>query len=107
VRLSFISPIGRERDVGILNVVIGIIVLIVAVWIAIFGGVGALLSRSRGGSGTAGLAWGTLLGPVGWLIVLWVTRRSAGLAAKVVAPPLESDSAWTLADPGNSDPWGD
>ena len=92
---------------GILNVVIGIIVLIVAVWIAIFGGIGALLARSRGGSGTVGLAWGALLGPIGWLIVLWVTRRSARPAAEAIATPLEADSAWMLADSGNSDPWSD
>jgi len=67
----------------IVNVLIGIVVLIVAVWIAIFGGVGALLARARGGSGMAGLTWGMLLGPIGWLVIYWITRKSA---AKTTAP---------------------
>lgn len=80
-----------------LSVFIVIIVMIVAVWIAIFGGVGALLSRSRGSSGVAGFAWGTLLGPFGWLAIFWVTRSSARYLE--AAPALGKESAWTTADP--------
>jgi hypothetical protein len=85
--------------VEILNVVLGIIVLIVAVWVAIFGGVGALLSRSRGASGISGFAWGTLLGPIGWLAIFIVTRSSAGQVRVDPGASLGSESAWTTRDP--------
>jgi hypothetical protein len=58
----------------VLGVFVGVLLLVVLAWMAIFGGVGAVLSRSRGGSVPAGLAWGAALGPFGWLAVLWVTR---------------------------------
>lgn len=81
----------------VLNVFIGIVMLIVAVWVAIFGGVGALLSRSRGASGVSGFAWGTLLGPFGWLAIVWVTRASARRIEST--PALGNESAWTTTDP--------
>lgn len=64
----------------VVNVLIGIAVLVVAVWIAIFGGVGAVLCRSRGGARATGFTWGMLLGPIGWLVVYWVTRKTAAEA---------------------------
>jgi len=75
----------------IMGTLISVVLLIVAVWVAIFGGVGALLARSRGGSGPMGLAWGTALGPVGWLVIAWVTRADGpeGLApADSSSPPV-------------------
>ena len=83
-----------------LNVFIGILVLVVAVWVAIFGGVGALLSRSRGAAGLTGFAFGTLLGPFGWLAIFWVTR---GSARRIEAPAPVAEPSWTTA----ADPWDD
>lgn len=83
----------------ILNVVIGIVVLIVAVWIAIFGGIGALLSKSRGSSGAGGLAWGALLGPFGWAAILWVTRGRARYA------PAQPAASPETASTSTTDPW--
>lgn len=92
----------------VLGVFVSIVLLIVLAWVAIFGGIGALLSRSRGGSVPAGLAWGTILGPIGWCAVLWTTRDVGPPAA-----PLESRvSGSYLSGPGSSsarperwDPW--
>lgn len=58
----------------VLNVVFSIFLLIISTWIAIFGGVGGLLARARGGTLAVGIAWGVVLGPIGWLIVVWATR---------------------------------
>lgn len=82
----------------VVNVVIGVVLLVVAVWVAIFGGVGALLSRSRGGSGIAGLAWGTALGPIGWLATLWLTRALAR-PGQAAAGRLELGPEQTGRDP--------
>lgn len=62
--------------------------LMVVAWVAIFGGVGALLARSRGGSAVAGLAWGVLLGPVGWIAIWWTTREPAAADPSTPAPAL-------------------
>ena len=65
-----------------------IVVLIVATWVAIFGGVGAMLARSYGRSAVVGLAWGTVLGPIGWLIV-WLTNvrgRTSSTPARADGP---------------------
>jgi hypothetical protein len=61
----------------IVNAAVGVLVLIVMTWVIIFGGIGAVLSRSRAGSAATGLAWGALLGPIGW-IVIWVRTRGGG-----------------------------
>jgi hypothetical protein len=58
------------------GIVLVVVVLIVGAWVAIFGGVGALLSKGRGGSTMQGFWWGALLGPIGWIVVAWRTRPS-------------------------------
>jgi hypothetical protein len=89
--------------VTVLNVVFSIFLLIVITWICIFGGVGGLLARARGGSVAAGIAWGVILGPFGWLGIVWTTRASAGEARRAVAAAAP-DTDW-LASPGAS--WDD
>ena len=54
---------------GIVTVILQYLVLFAACWIAVFGGIGALLARSRDRSPVAGLLLGTLLGPLGWLVM--------------------------------------
>jgi hypothetical protein len=61
---------------AVVDVVVSIIALFVVAWVVIFGGLGAVLSRTRGGSAGAGLICGAVLGPIGWGIVLWRTRAS-------------------------------
>jgi hypothetical protein len=80
-----------------LSLVMGITVLIVLVWIAIFGGIGALLCRSRGGSSAAGFAWGTLLGPIGWLVIGWLTR--GGTSGQSVVPATMESTPFSQEDP--------
>jgi hypothetical protein len=60
----------------LLGAFVSILLLIVMSWITIFGGIGALLSRSRGGTIPAGLAWGSGLGPFGWVAIYLTTRTS-------------------------------
>ena len=60
----------------VLNIVFSVFLLIVVTWISIFGGVGGLLARARGGAVAAGIAWGVILGPFGWLGIVWTTRGS-------------------------------
>jgi hypothetical protein len=71
----------------VLNVVLGVVVLIVLAWVAIMGGVGLLLSRARGGSMAAGFAWGTLLGPIGWIVIWFTTRNRAISSAEWIGEP--------------------
>ena len=61
----------------VLNLVASIFLLIIVTWMAIFGGVGGLLARARGGTVAVGIAWGVCLGPFGWLGIIWTTRGSA------------------------------
>jgi len=74
--------------VTVLNVVFSIFLLIVFTWMLIFGGVGGLLARARGGGVAAGIAWGVVLGPFGWLGVLWTTRAGARTANPVATAAL-------------------
>lgn len=87
-----------------LGVFVSILLLIVATWIAIFGGIGALLSRSRGGSVPAGLAWGTGLGPLGWLAILWTTRKDR-IAPEEALPLTEPNSTKPAPRPAAADQW--
>jgi hypothetical protein len=61
---------------AVVDVVVSVVALFVIVWVAIFGGLGAVLAWARDGSPGAGLVWGAMLGPIGWAIVLWRTRTS-------------------------------
>lgn len=56
---------------GIFGTVVEIIVLVVLVWVAIFGTGGALIARDRGGSSAMGFLLGSIAGPIGW-IILWL-----------------------------------
>lgn len=60
-----------------MELALGILILVALCWCAFWGGVGYLLATQRGASGGRGLAWGALLGPVGLLVIVWFTRRSA------------------------------
>lgn len=56
--------------------VLGILGLVFLTWVVIFGGLGLLLARSRGGNPVIGLVLGVLAGPIGWGIVMFLTRES-------------------------------
>lgn len=62
---------------ALLDVAGAVLVLVVLVWAAIFGGLGAVLAASRGGKKGEGFLWGVFLGPVGWLITMVRTRGGA------------------------------
>src|SRR3712207_4747604 len=88
---------ANEDDVPlILSLIKELASLFVIVWVAIFGGLGALLARARGGSAVSGLTLGATLGPLGWVIVLWRTR---GTHREIASEPWTEDSAdlddWT------------
>lgn len=57
----------------ILNFLLGLAVLIFLAYVLIFGGVGALLARHRGGSAATGFIIG-LVPVIGWFVVLFITR---------------------------------
>jgi hypothetical protein len=59
-----------------LGIVVVVLVLIVGTWVAVFGGVGALLAKARDGRTMQGFWWGTLLGPIGWIVIVVRGRRS-------------------------------
>jgi hypothetical protein len=92
---------------AVIDIVASILVLFVFVWIAIFGGLGALLSRSRGGSAVSGLAWGVLLGPIGWAVICVRTRRAAReITSSEWIEGSDLDDDWTAAlvgPPGGED----
>lgn len=69
---------------GVFGVLAEVLLLFVLVWILVFGGIGALLARSRGGSWATGLAWGAFLGPFGWAIVAVTTRGGRVIDAAAV-----------------------
>lgn len=50
------------------------------VWFVVFGGVGMLIGQRRGRT-LAGLVWAMLLGPIGWLIVMFGPDLSKPKAA--------------------------
>ncbi len=93
----------------VLSVFFSILLLVVVAWIAVFGGIGALLSRSRGGTAPSGLAWGVALGPFGWLAVLWTTRQQRSPASPVLDEPLRgaylSGSSAPRPRSDRWDPW--
>jgi hypothetical protein len=75
----------------VLDVALGVFVLVVLTWVLIMGGIGALLSRSRGGGIVSGLALGVVGGPFGWAYVAWRTRASRR--------PVSGDTFVADADP--------
>lgn len=75
----------------VLNLMFSILLLIVVTWMVIFGGVGGLLARAREGSVTAGIAWGIIFGPFGWLAIVWTTRGKPPVLPEAAAPPSESE----------------
>jgi hypothetical protein len=91
----------------VIGVLVSVLVLVVFTWVAIFGGVGALLSRARGGSTVSGLAWGIVLGPIGWLVTIWTTRGGSGAievpAPTVLAKPTSQPGPRPASD--QWDPW--
>lgn len=76
---------------SILGTVVQIILLIIVAGIVIVGGTGALLSRSRGGTLVSGFVRSIVVPPwpLGWLWVLWSTRRSR-----------RESAGWTQQEPG-------
>lgn len=75
----------------VLNLVLSIFLLIIVTWMVIFGAIGGLLARARGGTVAAGVAWGVVLGPVGWLAIVWSTRGGAPALAEAAAPTAEPE----------------
>lgn len=59
---------------SILGVLFGVVMLIFLTYVAIFCGIGALLSRSRGGSAASGFLLG-FFGPFGWAAIAYRTRH--------------------------------
>lgn len=59
------------------EVVLQAILFLAIGWVVLFGGLGALISYRRGGAWAAGALWGVVLGPIGWGVVLYKTRRSS------------------------------
>jgi len=90
----------------VLGAFVSILLLIVMSWIAIFGGIGALLSRSRGGTVPAGLAWGSGLGPFGW-VAIYMTTRTTPLVPTEQSLPASyfSDPPPAPAAPDRWNPW--
>lgn len=62
--------------------------MLVLVWVAVFGGLGALHARSLGVSEVFGLAVGVALGPIGWLVT-WLRYRRAGFVGRRAAGPMD------------------
>jgi len=100
----------------VLELIVSVLLLLIATWIAIFGGIGALLSRNRGGSTPAGLAWGTGLGPLGWLVIIWTMREGESLpiSEQQISPsssylPLSTNSSPASSSPAPErwDPWNE
>ena len=56
------------------SAVLEVILVAITVWVGVFGSLGAILARKRGGSMQRGLLLGALFGPFGW-IVIWVETR--------------------------------
>lgn len=54
----------------IISIFASILILVVFVWVAVFGGIGTLLAPRRGRTRIRGFLLGVLLGPVGWIMLL-------------------------------------
>ena len=58
-----------------LHVVLWLIVAAITLWALIFGGIGVAIARVCGKSLWSGFGWGFCLGPIGWLVLLFVRPR--------------------------------
>lgn len=76
----------------VLDFLLTVVLLIFCAYVLIFGGIGALLARHRGGSAAMGFVVG-LIPVLGWLVVLWLTRR----AVRTI-----SADEWLGPDPGTT-----
>jgi hypothetical protein len=85
----------------VLNFLVGLAVLIFLAYVLIFGGIGALVSRHRGGSATVGFIVG-LLPIIGWFVVLFLTR--AGTREVSADEWLDERSGPSVADWASSEP---
>jgi hypothetical protein len=80
---------------SVVGVALLIVVMIILTWVAIFGGVGAAIASSYGKSPVIGFAFGSLLGPLGWLFT-WFSGRRNGYRAQ---PDFIRNSAGDLDAP--------
>jgi len=91
---------------SILGTLLSVLLLIVLVGVVIFGGIGALLARQRGGSAGIGFGWGALLGPIGWIVIWRVfpdrARVSEYLRASSPPESVRLESAVSEPDSGPS-----
>jgi hypothetical protein len=70
---------------ALLHAVLDVGALCVLTWTAIFGGLGALLARMRDRPIHEGLAFGTLLGPIGWAVLCVRAPASASTGTAPVS----------------------
>jgi hypothetical protein len=76
----------------LLSVLALFIVLIVAVWAVVMGGIGALLGPLRGRSRTSAFLIGLFFGPFGWLFLL--TKAHRPFAVTSAPKPGLADKGW-------------
>jgi hypothetical protein len=55
----------------VIHVLLVIVVFVGLGWVAVFGGVGSALGYLRDTGKMRGFVLGVLLGPIGWVVVLW------------------------------------
>jgi hypothetical protein len=67
----------------VLSVLALFVILIVAVWAVVMGGIGALLGPLRGRSRTSAFLIGLFFGPFGWLFLLTKTHRPPAMSPAV------------------------
>lgn len=81
---------------GVLSFLFWLVVLVIIVWVAIFGTAGALIARLRDGSALVGFLWGALLGPIGLILAFFFSKprrvTDDGGADSALPSPMESAS---------------
>lgn len=55
---------------SVIEAALGLATLMVTMWVLVFSGVGVAVARKRDRSILAGFAWGLMLGPIGWAVLL-------------------------------------